>query len=436
MFESALNYDNENLLDKLKRLSAVHTIKDIKNITHTQFPGKHCPLTGALLVSRGIKDSLALIVGTDECVYYSKSMTIGFTGYGGLHGRCVSVRLDTNDVTFGSVEKIEAAFDELLEEYKPSCVFLISTCLIEIIGDDFDALADQLTKKYKLPVLPVHTEHFKCIDHMPGIERALASCVYLMKKQEQTNSVNILGQRHGEFDTTELSRVLKEADIEINMQLPKECTIDIVNVAPKAKMNIVVNDTAHVLAQRMEEEFGIPYVIFYKSASADTNYNAYQQIFKTFNMSFPQAIEEQYKELKQRFEAMKNVLKGLTYIYGSAPFAPFEHNRLLCELGLVPLLLQLSDVDEYDEADIQAILEKHDPLVARIPNTPAMMRVYKILNPDFGIGVGNPAMAKELNVVPVRHENSYDMLGLEMAELFLESIEKAQNVYKQFKEGK
>ncbi len=120
MFESALNFKNRNLLEKLTRLKSVSNMKNVKNITHTQFPGTHCPLTGALLLSRGFKDSLALVVGTDECVYYSKSMTISFSGYGGMHGRVVSVHLDTNDITFGSVEKVEEAYEELIEDYSLS----------------------------------------------------------------------------------------------------------------------------------------------------------------------------------------------------------------------------------------------------------------------------------------------------------------------------
>ncbi|MFQ9523838.1 MAG: nitrogenase component 1 [Phascolarctobacterium faecium] len=92
----------------------------------------------------GIKDSLIVVVGTDECTYYTKSMTIHSEKFGGIGGRCVSVVLDDHDVTFGSAEKVQEAFKEIIEEYRPQCVFLVTTCVIEIIGDDFDAISEGL----------------------------------------------------------------------------------------------------------------------------------------------------------------------------------------------------------------------------------------------------------------------------------------------------
>ncbi len=436
MFESVLDYSKRNLLDKLERLSKTTSMKDVKNITHTQFPGKHCPLTGALLVSRGLKDSLALVVGTDECVYYSRSMALGFTGYGGLHGRVVSVRLDTNDITFGSVEKVEEAFDELVQEYTPSCVFLISTCLIEIIGDDFDALATSLTQKHNIPVLPVHTEHFKCEDHLPGVERSLTACVNLMEKLDTTETVNVLGQRHGEFTQTEVYSVLEEARIEINLQFPRECTLDIVKTAPRAKMNLVVNDTALPLAQKMQEKFGTPYVYFTNSASPETVYNCYKKIFEIFNKPMPQHLIDSYKDLSARLEEKKKLFSGQSYVYGGAPFTTFEHNRILCELGLKPLLLQLSAFEERDQDEVKEILKMHDPYVARIPNSAAMTRVYELLKPDFSFGVGYPATLTKMGIVPVRFESPKTMLGFDVVDKFLKGIEKAYYDYKALKESK
>ena len=64
--------------------------------------------------------------------------------FGGLNGRCVSVALDGHDVTFGCVQKVTDAFAEMMEEHHPRAVFLVTTCVVEIIGDDIDALAGSL----------------------------------------------------------------------------------------------------------------------------------------------------------------------------------------------------------------------------------------------------------------------------------------------------
>ena len=62
-----------------------------------------------------------------------------------------------------------------------------------IIGDDYDALVDELEERYHVPILLVRTEHFQCRDHLPGIERTLTATVKLMRKMPTENVVNILG---------------------------------------------------------------------------------------------------------------------------------------------------------------------------------------------------------------------------------------------------
>ena len=146
----AVGMDGNELLGRLNRLSRVQTIKDIPQLTTALFPGTHCPLMGAAMIAGGIKDCLLIIVGTDECSYYTKSLTLS-DRYGGINGRCVSVVLNSHDVTFGSAESMHKAFKEIVAEYRPKCVMLVTTCVIEVIGDDYDAIAEELTKQYSIP---------------------------------------------------------------------------------------------------------------------------------------------------------------------------------------------------------------------------------------------------------------------------------------------
>ncbi len=436
MSKVEMKFDGETLLKGLNTLKEIKSMRDVSNITHSQFPGTHCPLMGALLVVRGIKDSLAFVVGTDECVYYSKSMTMAFDGFGGLKGRCVSVRLDTNDVTFGSAEKVERAFKEIVDEYKPSCVFLISTCVIEIIGDDFDALATTFQKEYNIPVLPVHTEHFKCEDHLPGIERALSACADLMVKQDTHPSVNILGQRHGDFTKSELYKVLNKENIEINIQLPKECTLDEIKTATKASLNIVVNDTALDLAKRMYEKFGTPYINFKKSCSHETNLTLYKELFSQFGQEVPAYIIEHYEKCKNLYNENTETYKGLRYIYGGVPFSPFESLKILTDLGLEPLLLQISDVQADDYDNINEITKLYNPYVTRTANVAGMTYVYDNLKPDLNFGPAYMHTLIEKKIAPVRFDSASDMIGFELCEEFFRGLANAKVQVEKYREEK
>ena len=78
--------DGKEILSRLGKLRDVTCSKDIAQLTYAMFPGTHCPLMGAAMAVRGIQDAVLLVVGTDECAYYTKHMTIHSDDFGGLQG--------------------------------------------------------------------------------------------------------------------------------------------------------------------------------------------------------------------------------------------------------------------------------------------------------------------------------------------------------------
>lgn len=315
--------NGEQLLNRLTRLSEVETIKDVKSLTAALFPGTHCPLMGAAMAVRGIKDAMLMIIGTEECSYYTKHMTIYSEEFGGLYGRCVSVVLDDHDITFGCNKKLEDAFKEMIEEYSPKAVYLVSTCVVEIIGDDIDAIADIFTEQYQIPVMPVHTEHFKCENHLPGLERTITASLKLMQSCPCDGSVNILGQRMGNFKDTELYHLLKESNVSIGLQMPCGCEIEEIKRGAAAKVNIVVNMIGLPLAKKMQQKFGIPYVFFNKYTSPKRVKKAYENLFECLELPLNLQIEKLYQKAEEKRKEAEEKLKGITYIYGNTPLDCF-----------------------------------------------------------------------------------------------------------------
>lgn len=130
-----------------------------------------CPLSGVGKAVGMIPGAYILVIGTEECTYYTK-YTLGMKGF---DENCFSVILDNNDVTFGSMKKVTVASYELLEEYEPKSLFLVTTCVVEIIGDDFNALAEELSSKFKIPVKVIQTEHYTGKDGQHGMDLVLNS---------------------------------------------------------------------------------------------------------------------------------------------------------------------------------------------------------------------------------------------------------------------
>ncbi len=414
--------DNEKLLSRLNRLSEVKTLKDVGHMTHYLFPGSHCPLLGATMAISGISDALMVVVGTDECTYYNKLNMGSSEKFGGVTGRCVSVVLTDYDITFGSVDKVKESFLEIMEEYKPKCVFLVTTCIIEIIGDDMDSLALELSDIYSTPVMSVHTEHFKSLDHLPGLERTMEACSNVMQKSNVVDCANFIGERLGDIRESELYSIVEQSGTEIGMVLPDKCSIDDIKKAANAKVNIVVHDIGLSLAKTMKEKFGTPYVFFNREVTPNRVYQKYCNLFKILEKDVPKEITEKYENTERLVKELETVTDGLTYIYSSTPMNNLEFNEFLCKLGMIPLLIQISKVDEQDLMYKDEILKVSDPYVSKSANTTPFQQACEELKPSLYFGIRDSVVLSRKGIACVSSHLAHSMLGFDVVEYMLEQI--------------
>lgn len=141
---------------------------------------ERCPLSGAAKGIASMEGAVMLIIGTEECSYYTKSSL----DMGGRGDCCYSVVVNKQDVTFGSETKVASAIEELMAETKPHSLFLVTTCVPEIIGEDYQALAQKTETTYKIPVHIISTNHYSGKDGEYGfelVEKATGSSVHWNK---------------------------------------------------------------------------------------------------------------------------------------------------------------------------------------------------------------------------------------------------------------
>lgn len=146
-----------------------------------------CPLMGASKCVRLIDDAAMLIVGTEECTYYTKGTTRGENVF--------SVVYNNHDVTFGGSQKVYDAVEELLNEYSPKSLFIITTCVVEVIGDDLSFIAKEFSQKHNIPVKVIQTNHFEGESQDQGFEKIFAAAsdfmdINILKEKMMQNRKN------------------------------------------------------------------------------------------------------------------------------------------------------------------------------------------------------------------------------------------------------
>lgn len=407
----------EYTLDKLKKVSQIETAKDIKQLSNAQFPGTHCPLFGVALTTGFIKDLYTLIVGTDECTYYTKTFTMERSNnIQGLEDNFLSFSINQDDVVFGCQEKLKKAIKKIDEEYLPKVIVLVTTCVLEIIGEDFEGIVYNIQDEIKAKLIVVHTEHFKCNSHIPGIERSLEALIEIMEKGSiKENTINILGHRYDGVENTELLKLLNSKGIKINLVLPSSCSIDTIKTAPEAKLNVVTDFSALGLAEKMKEKFGTEYVYFDKYLSFDRIEACYKQLAEKLSIDISEEIES-YKEIAQDIlQNIQPMLEKKTFIYGNTPMLAFEFSSFLCKLGMIPKLIMTRDLYVNDDEYMREINGLgFDPYVAKIANIMPLQQIYDEIKPDIYIGHENPMNLMKKGITQITLDIAAKKLGYEV----------------------
>lgn len=399
-------------LDVLNKLDEINEDKDIKSLSHAIFPGTHCPLFGVMLTASYIKNMPVLVVGTSECTYYTKNFA-----YHRQQGKdsVYSLALKEKDVVFGAQVKVEKAIKQIVEIEEPDAIMIVTTCVPELIGEDYSSIEYSLSDEINIPIFVVNTEHFKCNSHIPGMTRALRSLGNAMTKPKYNEGVNILGHRQSDVEKTELVNLLKSQGIKINTVIPSKCDIEDIKNASNVKLNIVTDMIAIDLAKYMKEKFGIDYIYFDKHMSKNIIFENYHKLSKILDIDFNKQLSEQRKEYDELFLKVSEILKGKKLIYGNTPMMALETVDFLSDLGAIPIFVQVRELYEQDKIFKDNLIEKgFNPYVSRIANIAPLRHLYDSIGAELYIGHENPMLLREKGLMQITMDSHAQKIGYEL----------------------
>ena len=99
-----------------------------------------CVYSGARVALNPVTDAVHLIHGPIGCASYTWDIRGSLSSGKETFRTSFSTDMKGLDVVFGGEKKLSKCVDELIELYKPPVVFVYSTCIAGIIGDDLQAV--------------------------------------------------------------------------------------------------------------------------------------------------------------------------------------------------------------------------------------------------------------------------------------------------------
>ena len=177
--------------------------------------------------------------------------------------------LTEKDAIFGNDEVLIKNLCETAEKLHPKFVCICGGPLPHIIGTDFKAVAKAVSRRTGLPAFGIQTNGMDA--YTSGAGEALACLVDLMGDVESEAAsgakkrVNILGATPLDFSLNgsvqAIQKLLEGSGFSVRSVWAMGDTLENILASGDADVNLVISATGFAAAKRMQERFGIPYVI-------------------------------------------------------------------------------------------------------------------------------------------------------------------------------
>ncbi len=415
----------------LKRLSDIKDTLHLESETVSLYPGFPCAFRAVSTFAPKIGNSYALMCGPKICLYNTKMHDdIKRLNNHPFNNRLLHLVLEQEDIVMGISERIRTAIIDICTTKEIEILFIVTTCLCEIIGEDLDGLIEEVQNEVKPKLLIIHTDNFSSEDCAPGIERTMLVLEKLMHSQPiLKKSVNILGAMEPFPRETELAGLLSKNGVNILNVLPAGGSPDEISRAPQAELNIVFSHYGLPLAKKMQERFGTDYVYIEKAFTPDCIAEYYDEISEKLQIDIREEVCTMKKDAEVLIERNKGKYKGKTcalgLLYGVQIARYFDITYFLTQLGFDIKVIFLSEILQADHADAKKLIQNNiDPFIVRIGNYSVIQSVLEEFKPDYYFG----GFEDIKSIVKLGIEtksfgicNSYN--GFEIIKSFLEVLE-------------
>nr|WP_245819731.1 nitrogenase iron-molybdenum cofactor biosynthesis protein NifE [Dethiosulfatibacter aminovorans] len=325
-----------------------------------------CVYCGARVVLNPITDAYHIIHGPIGCASYTWDLRGSLTSGVETFRTSFSTDLSETDIVFGGEKKLAGAISEIVENYDPKVIFVYSTCVVGVIGDDVDAVCRKAEEKYNIRVIPVKSTGFAG-NKSSGYKAACHAIMDLMgepKEKVEGNKINFLGDFNlaGELWINE--GYLNKMGVEIISRFTGDSTCQELQEASRAKLNIVqCAGSMTYLAKMMKEKYGIPFIniSFYglediedtlrKIAFALGDVEVIEKAKKLINEELPKT-KEIINEYRERLEGKKAA------IYVGGGFKAISLIKQFKELGMEIVMVGTQTGKQHEYENIRELCDE------------------------------------------------------------------------------
>ncbi|MBF4468523.1 MAG: nitrogenase [Methanobrevibacter arboriphilus] len=275
----------------------------------------------------------------------------------------LTTNLDEDDVIFGAKDKLTEAIKEAEDRYSPKAIFILTTCVTGIIGEDIEGIVSELQKDIDATIVPIHCEGVRSRIIQTGYDALWHGILkYLVEPQEkQEDLVNIASMLSYTWqDRLEVKRLLGKIGLRVNF-VPEFATVDELKKLTAAAVTAPICPTyTDYLSKGLTQEFNVPHFMYPNPVGIKNTDNWLRQIAKHTGKEkeVEELIKEEHKKYVPKLKTLQEEFKKL----GESSVDGDKIN-LLGSLGQGRLVTQLPYFDELGVKATSAMAQDFDDLL-------------------------------------------------------------------------
>lgn len=178
----------------------------------------------------------------------------------------VSSHMREKDTIFGAVDRLRQCISFVMENYKPKCLLIATSCVAGVIGDDVEMEAEEAEMTYGIPVLCMPFSGFLGGEYSDGYYKTVDMIIHrFFKRQEKVkNRVLLLGDQMGPEGqyAKEVRRILTLFGLAVKWQFPAYVPFEEWEKVPSAELMVLLGrsgESAGLLhtADVLEKEYSV-----------------------------------------------------------------------------------------------------------------------------------------------------------------------------------
>ncbi len=227
--------------------------------------GESCAFDGAMIVLQPVADAVHLVHGPISCCANSWQGRGTISEKGNFHKMGFTTDLTEIDIVVGTEDKLTKAIENIALEIKPEAIFVYSTCVTGLLGEDIERVCFNTGKSLGIDVIPVNAPGFVGPKNLGNRIAGEVLLEYVIGKEEPPfiteRDINLIGEYNIAGDQFLIEPLLEEAGLRILSRITGNSTFREIKWAHRAKLNVIVCSRALVnIGIEMERRYGIPFV--------------------------------------------------------------------------------------------------------------------------------------------------------------------------------